>query len=240
MLARQRVSGEGVMAIGPADPPNVKDTIRQYWSERAPEFDQGPSHGLLTDTQAAAWRERVRVWAGSGPLDALDVGCGTGFLALLLAEIGNRVVGVDAANQMLAQARAKAAAAGLTVNFRSGDVERLALGDASFDLVVERHVIWTLPDPAVALAEWSRVLRPGGRLILVEGDWGTNRSSGYDEATRAALPLYGGRPSNELIPWVAQAGLIDPRVESLSDAALWGGVPDRERYALHARRSLVR
>ena len=82
---------------------NVKELVRQHWNRRAAEFDLEASHGLLTDAQARAWRRIVAGLAGTAPLDALDIGCGTGFLSLLLAAQGHRVTGVDIASTMLAQ-----------------------------------------------------------------------------------------------------------------------------------------
>jgi ubiquinone/menaquinone biosynthesis C-methylase UbiE len=166
-------------------------------------------------------------------VDALDVGCGTGFFALLLAGLGHRPVGVDLADAMLARAREKADAAGLDVDFRSADAEHLPFAEGSFDLVIERHVIWTLPDPPRALAEWARVLRPGGRLVLVEGDWRSPGNPDY-APIRDSLPLYGGRPAVELEALVRAHGFERTQVEPLMTAALWVEEPDRDRYALHA------
>ena len=234
-----------------SSPASIKNVVRRQWAGRAPTFDEAPNHGLHSDEQRAAWLARVRAWTarsgrddwaisnraaecGTRALDALDVGCGTGFLALLLAELGHRVTGVDAADEMLELARAKAAGAGATVDFRRADAEALPFPDASFDLVVERHVIWTLPAPAVALAEWARVLRPGGCLVLVEGDWRSSPNADYVPISDS-LPLYGGRPADELAAFVAGHGFVDVEIEPLMDGVLWGSPPERERYALHAR-----
>ena len=152
------------------DTAHVKEVVRRHWAARAAGFDAGPTHGLLSDAQRAAWANRLRRWAGTTPLDVLDVGCGTGFLALQLAALGHRARGIDVAEEMLAIARDKAVQAGLALTFERADAEVLPYDDRSFDLLVERHVIWTLPQPADALAEWSRVLRRRGRLILIEGN----------------------------------------------------------------------
>ena len=222
-----------------SDPMAIKEIVRQHWAARAATFDQAPNHSLHSAEQRAAWLARILAWAGERPLNALDVGCGTGFLALLLAELGHRVAGVDAADEMLTLARAKAEASGLTIDLRRGDADRLPFADASFDLIVERHVIWTLPDPVASLREWSRALRPGGRLVLIEGDWrsGDIAATATDyQPIKDALPLYGGRPAAELAGFVSAAGLDMAAVEPLLDPVLWGETSARERYALLAEK----
>jgi SAM-dependent methyltransferase len=216
----------------------VKEVVRRHWDGRAADFDAAPNHGLHSPEQRAAWLGRVRAWAGDEPVDALDVGCGTGFLALLLAELGHRAVGVDAAEEMLTRARTKARDLGVDAPFRRADADALPFDDGVFDLVVERHVIWTLPDPSGALREWRRVLRPGGRLVLVEGAWGRaggGRLADDYAPIRDALPLFGGSPADRLAAIAAEAGFAVGEVESLADPVLWGAPPTAERYALHAR-----
>jgi ubiquinone/menaquinone biosynthesis C-methylase UbiE len=219
------------------DSSRVKEVVRRHWAKRAAEFDKGATHGLLSDEQREAWAARLGRWAGPAPLDVLDIGCGTGFLALQLATLGHRVSGVDAAREMLDLARSKAEAAGLTLSLHQADAEHLPFFEpATFDLLVERHVIWTLPDPAGALAEWRRVLRSHGRLLLIEGDWrqGSDRRTDEYVEIRDALPLYGGRPAADLYSLLFAAGFVDLTVEPLMDAALWGSPSERERYALIA------
>jgi ubiquinone/menaquinone biosynthesis C-methylase UbiE len=212
----------------------VKEGVRRHWATRAATFDDAPNHGLHTPAQADAWRVRLRRWAGTKPVDALDIGCGTGFLALQLAGLGHRAIGIDAAQEMLAIAQAKASQAGLEATFHQADAEHLLYEADTFDLVVERHVLWTLTQPGVALAEWCRVLRPGGHLVLIEGDW---RGSGHADYAplREHLPLFGGRPAADLADILTEAGFLEVEKEPLMDAVLWGAEPDRERYALLGR-----
>jgi ubiquinone/menaquinone biosynthesis C-methylase UbiE len=212
----------------------IKDAVRRHWAVRAATFDDAPNHGLHTPAQADAWQVRLHRWAGPAPVDALDIGCGTGFLALQLASLGHRVIGLDAADEMLALARTKAIRAGVQATFRQADAEHLPYAAGVFDLIVERHVVWTLPQPAAALAEWRRVLRPGGRLVLVEGDW---RGPGHADYAplREHLPLFGGCPSSALAAVLEGAGFGEVETEPLMDAVLWGAAPDRERYALLGR-----
>jgi ubiquinone/menaquinone biosynthesis C-methylase UbiE len=215
----------------------VRDTIRRHWTDRAATYDDNAVRSLHSEAQREAWLTLIQRWAGAEPLDALDVGCGTGFLALQLAELGHRAVGVDGAEAMLTLARAKASQAGLEIEFRLADAAELPFAPASFDLIIERHVLWTLPNPAAALAEWARVLRPGGRLILIEHPGrgpGTTSLADYAPIS-SALPLVDGR-SAEVAPAVEASGLVNPFVELLTDEVLWGGPQARERYALSARK----
>ena len=144
----------------------IKELVRQHWDWRAADFDKEASHGLLNDTQSRAWHQLMGRVAGSSALDVLDIGCGTGFLSLLLAELGHRVTGIDVAEKMLAMARSKAIGRGLSVDFRYADAEAPVLSLGSVDLIVERHVLWTLPHPASALDSWRHLLRRDGRLVV--------------------------------------------------------------------------
>ncbi len=152
------------------------EVIRHHWDRRAGTFDEEAGHGLLSDEQRKAWHDLLSRLVGPAPQRVLDVGCGTGFLALRLAELGHIVTGVDLSGQMIAQARGKAEQAGLEIEFRVGDAADLDGAGEAYDLVVARHVIWNLPDPERGAAEWLRVLRPGGRLLLVEGKWADNEA----------------------------------------------------------------
>jgi len=210
---------------------DVKTIVAQHWNRRAANFDEGASHGLLNAAQDQAWRMLLARIAGAAPLDVLDVGCGTGFLALLLAEAGHRATGIDMADAMLAQARAKAAARGQVVRFERADAEAPPFAPASFDLIVERHVIWTLPDPTRALRSWHDLLRPGGRVALVEGDWDMAPKDEY-ASVHGRLPLFGGVPGEELAAFLRAWGFAAVTVEPLMDAALWTELPSHPRYVV--------
>src|SRR6266851_9367342 len=88
----------------------VKQQVAAHWGRRAPQFDDGFGHSIRTPAERAAW-DRILglVLAGRGPLDALDAGCGTGFLTFELAARGHHVTGVDFAPAMIAEARRKSA-----------------------------------------------------------------------------------------------------------------------------------
>ncbi|MFF4445751.1 class I SAM-dependent methyltransferase [Streptomyces sp. NPDC001502] len=210
--------------------------ITEYWDAAAAAFDDEPDHGLRQEHTRAAWARLLRSWLPAGPADVLDVGCGTGSLSLLLAEAGHRVTGVDLAPRMVERAEAKLAAAGLAVRFLVGDAADPPTGHERYDVLLCRHLLWTLPDPGAALRAWVARLGPGGRLVLVEGRWREAGESGVPYVAGAgSLPWNGGVTAGDL------AAAVRPLVSGLwieplgDDTELWGGPVTDERYALIAR-----
>ncbi|MEV1022683.1 class I SAM-dependent methyltransferase [Streptomyces sp. NPDC050264] len=188
------------------------------WDAAAADFDDEPDHGMRDPEVRAAWAGRLAGWLPQAPGDLLDLGCGTGSVSLLAAERGHRVTGVDFAPNMVERARQKLA--GHDAEFLVGDAASPPVPAASYDAVLARHVLWALPDPAVALRHWVTLLRPGGRLVLVEGVWG--------EVSPAGIP------ATRLVGLVRDLA-DDVRHEELSpDARLWGRAVRDERYAVVA------
>jgi SAM-dependent methyltransferase len=208
----------------------VKEQVAAHWNRRAAGFDSDFGHSIRTAAERAAW-DRILDLVVGGPraktaLDALDVGCGTGFLSLELAGRGHRVSGIDFAPQMLAEARKKAATQGVAVRFEEGDAEQLPFPAASFDLVVTRHVLWTLPHPEQAIDEWIRVLRPGGRLAVMDSQFDPSvlerspqnaRSSTEYAGIGDRLPFLGGRPQTEIEALLRAHGLADVTGDPVPD-----------------------
>jgi ubiquinone/menaquinone biosynthesis C-methylase UbiE len=188
------------------------------WDAQAASFDDEPDHGLRDPEVRRAWARRLASWLPARASDVLDLGCGTGSLSLLAAEQGHRVTGVDASPAMVDRARAKLA--GRDAAFLVGDAAAPPVGEQRFDVVLVRHVLWALPDPGRALRHWRGLLRPGGRLVLIEGVWGTATPVGIPAAVLTGLlaPLAG-----------------EMRVERLSqETALWGREVEDERYVVVA------
>ena len=165
------------------------ELIRHHWDRRASTFDAQVGHGLHSEAQLHAWLDLLSRLAGPAPRRVLDVGCGTGFLALRFAELGHTATGIDLSPQMIDQARRNAERAAQQIDFRVGDAAALDFADETYDLVVARHVIWNLPDPERGVSEWLRVLRPGGRLALIEGKWADNDARARANARPAARAI---------------------------------------------------
>jgi ubiquinone/menaquinone biosynthesis C-methylase UbiE len=205
----------------------VKTAVAAHWNRRAPTFDSDFGHSIATADERAAW-DRILglISGGRAGLDVLDVGCGTGFLSFELAACGHRATGVDFAASMLEQARHKAAEGGAAIRFDPGDAENLPFAARSFDLVVSRHVLWTLPHPEAAVVEWVRLLRPGGRLAIIDSQFDPGvlvspnqnaRASAEYAGLEGQLPFLGGRPAADIESLFAANGLIEIGHDPLAD-----------------------
>ncbi|MEJ7832256.1 MAG: class I SAM-dependent methyltransferase, partial [Nocardioides sp.] len=193
----------------------MTESARDYWNAEAATFDDEPDHGLRDPETRAAWRALLLAQLPAAPADLVDVGCGTGTVSVLLALEGHRVRGLDVAPAMLERAAAKAAEAGVDIAFTVGDAAAPPYAAGSCDVVLSRHVLWAMPDPADAVRRWCRLLRPGGRLVLVEGDWHTG--AGLSASAVASL-VAEHHSSVEVVP--------------LPEPVYWGGPITDERYLL--------
>lgn len=137
--------------------------IRAFWERVGAQYDDRAEHGVFSEAEHALWTTALSALPAGARV--LDIGTGTGFLAVLLANLGYRVTAVDASTEMLAHARAKAAEHGLGIAFEQAETEALPFPNASFDALTSRHVIWTLLEPDQVFTEWRRVLVPGGMLV---------------------------------------------------------------------------
>jgi ubiquinone/menaquinone biosynthesis C-methylase UbiE len=205
----------------------VKQQVAAHWNRRAAGFDEDFGHSIRTAAERAAWDRILNLMVPQrNALDALDVGCGTGFLSLELAARGHRVTGIDFAPAMLVEARRKSAERGFSIRFEEGDAESLPFAAESFDLVVSRHLLWTLPHPEAAIDEWIRVLRPGGRLAVADGQFDPGvlvhqhenaRSSTEYAAIGNRLPFLGGKPREEIETMFRAHGLVNVGSDPVAD-----------------------
>lgn len=174
--------------------------------------DDDSNVSLLVSTMeaTAGWEatRRLRAWERAQlRLDdgrrLLDVGCGLGEAVLALAEdLGDdgEAVGIDASAAMVSVARAKASATRCRVRFAVGDAYALDEPDDSFHVVRSERTLQWLADPVAAVAEMARVVRPGGRISLIDTDWSTFAIDVGDddlaERVRKAMRTERNRPSN--------------------------------------------
>jgi len=140
----------------------------------------------------------------------LDIGTGTGFLALLLAGMGYSVTAVDWSTAMMQKAREKANASQIPVSFEVQDAENLTFPDGSFDAVVSRHVLWTLADPFRASKEWVRVIKPDGLVITDIPRQGSDSGKHhYGDEIGEKLPLGNGADPETILAMFKEAGLTN-------------------------------
>jgi SAM-dependent methyltransferase len=216
---------------------DLHERLQRWWDLDALTYDDSPSHALGDPVEAACWRAALRRHLPEPPASVLDVGAGTGAIGLLAAELGYDVTALDLSPNMLARANLKAEARGLRIRTIVGPATEPP--DGPFDAVVERHLLWTTPDPAAALSAWRRSA-PGGRLLLFEAiigrgsglvrarDWlahtirrglgtGHDHHAPYDPEILASLPLAGATTLGPLLDAVGAAGWSGVRVERLRD-----------------------
>jgi len=216
----------------------ITDQIRSYWDRDAITYDDSHGHWPRTALELAAWGSALSRLLPPSPARVLDVGAGTGFLSILLAKHGYDMTALDLSPAMLERLRDNARRAGVEVTTREGDASDPP--PEGFDAVVERHVLWTLPDPTAAVEAWRRAA-PDGRLLLLESLWGASAGRGeqlrravhsslrrlrrehpdhhaeYDPRLREQLPLGGGTPPETLVSLVESSAWGVARIERLRD-----------------------
>lgn len=135
---------------------DFKDAQRKGWSHFAPlELQTTPAAAQLVRHAGVKAGQRV-----------LDVGCGTGVVAITAARLGAKVVGLDLTPALLERARENSKVAGVDIEWHEGDAEQLPFPDASFDVVLSQFGHIFAPRPDVAISEMLRVLKPGGTIAF--------------------------------------------------------------------------
>jgi ubiquinone/menaquinone biosynthesis C-methylase UbiE len=143
---------------------DVKDLARRQFSKRAPSY----SKGIFSDPRHL--RTIVGLSGVKGTDSVLDIATGGGFLALEFARHAREVQGVDITPEMLERAELLKAGSGLqNLRFRTADVENLPFPESSFDIVSCRFAFHHFPDPRRAVSEMARVVKEGGRVVMVDG-----------------------------------------------------------------------
>lgn len=233
------------------------DFIERFWDRDAATYDRSPTHAPHSSAERAAWAAALARLLPPPPAKVLDAGAGTGFVTLTLARLGYDVTALDLSQGMLDVLSRKAHELGLRVATTQGPADLPPTGP--FDAAVERHLMWTLPDPKATLTAWRDV---ADRLVLLEGLTGGAaylpdrlRQRGralvsrfrrdppahhaeYASEVRARLPLAGGTTPERLVSLVEESGWGPARLVRLRDVE-WASTrslpaPDR-LFGTHPR-----
>ncbi|MDD1729615.1 MAG: methyltransferase domain-containing protein [Methanospirillum sp.] len=151
----------------------LKHQISTYWDQVALDYAKhqwDQAIAIPADT-VLEWKNLLSKSLGTKTCTVLDAGCGPGTLTCLLSKMGCLVTGVDLSFPMIKAAREYANTSHASIRLKRGDLEFIPFPENSFDAVVSRDVLCATVHPDRIVHEWMRVLRPGGRLILIDRNW---------------------------------------------------------------------
>lgn len=174
-----------------------KENIQSLFNSIAPDYDR--LNHILSCNIDRIWRRKAvrEMMDGREPLAVLDVACGTGDFTMAIARhapCGSRVLGIDLSEEMMEEGRRKLAAANIEATMEYGDCEALAYDDNTFDRVSVGFGIRNFEHQEAGLREMLRVLKPGGKLVVLELSVPSNALLrwGYKLYFLHVLPLIGG------------------------------------------------
>jgi SAM-dependent methyltransferase len=206
---------------------DVQERITTFWSTVAPFYNADPSNvPSLDSAEYQAWIRVIERLLPTPSADVLDIGTGTGFVALIASQLGHRTIGLDLSTAMLAEARMQADRRGLKASFQIGDAVAPPFAEASLDVIVCRHFLWTLRQPEVALANWFQLLRPNGRVVVIDGFWfaQSKPEEGFDlferhytDRTRESLPAMSWERVEPTAELLRTAGFSEVTMGDLAD-----------------------
>ena len=174
----------------------LEQRIIQTWETGAAAYDERVKTQLSDSRRVKeAWADLVLSFAPrEGTLDILDCGTGPGFFPVALGERGHHVTGIDISENMIKAARANLSASQVDAELFVMDCQRTDFPDERFDMVISRSITWTLSDPPKAYREWKRLLKKGGSLIIMDGNFFLHL---YDEERGAAFQRLDSRMRTE-------------------------------------------
>ncbi|QNN64409.1 metalloregulator ArsR/SmtB family transcription factor [Sphingomonas rhizophila] len=189
------------------------EAARRYFEAHAATWDNIRSlHVAESEVEAA-----IASALGDEPIGTLlDIGTGTGRMLELFADRSDGAIGVDRSSEMLRLARVKLDAAGIaSASLRQGDMYSLPLADRSVDSILLHQVLHYAQAPGTAIAEAARVLRPGGRLLVIDF-----AQHGREELRNQDAHLRLGFADDAIRGWFASAGLEVDRIDRLEGGEL--------------------
>ena len=217
------------------DADQAQAQVTAFWSAVAPDYEAHGGNVAEYGTEAYQhWMDALGAVLPASPAHVLDVASGTGYVALAAAALGHIVTAIDLSPQMLDELRGHAVERGLSVDARLGDAVTPDFPPARFDAVVSRHLLWTLREPEKAMASWMALLRPGGRVVAVDGFWFATSDESefpplfaehYTPTTRERLPFIHLDGPDPIVEMLGAVGFAEVTVEAHPELALEGGVP---------------
>lgn len=178
-----------------ADDARLAEVRRVRQEEFRDHGDDGEKKQLVPGRSWAAWSRALGLLMP--PLDVADLGCGEGYLTIEAARWAKRVVAVDRSPDVLARGKALAKRRGVkNITWKRGELQKLPIDDHSMDLVLLSQALHHADEPRAALTEAHRILRPGGRVLVLdlrehEEAWVTStlgdRWLGFDDQSLQAL-----------------------------------------------------
>ena len=205
-------SSEGAVEVDPTK------ALREYWDRDSATYDRWPEHGAWSQVERAAWAATLAQHLPKRGAKVLDVGAGTGFLSLVAARQGYEVTALDVSPGMLSRLEETAAREDLAIEVVCSSADEPPSGP--FDAVMERLLLWTLPDPQRALEAWHAVV-PDGPLLAFEAFWsGRDYREGVLRRGRKLLRKARRLPPEHHAPYPGDLLAQLPHVASSSPEAL--------------------
>lgn len=151
----------------------LEQEIKKVWDRSAEDYNERVRKQLSDERHVKeAWADLVLSRAPrEGRLEILDCGTGPGFFPVALGERGHHVTGIDLSEKMIKEAAENVRAAQIEADLYVMDCQETRFPDESFDMVISRSITWTLSDPPKAYREWKRLLKAGGRLVILDGNF---------------------------------------------------------------------
>jgi ArsR family transcriptional regulator len=193
-LLRAQFDAMAATPQGRADTARLEE-VRRVRKENFDEHAAGERRQIVPGRSWAAWARALGHLLP--PVEIADLGCGEGYLTIEAARFARRVIAIDRSEAVLARAREAAARRSLrNIDWKRGELEKLPLKDASVDVALLSQALHHATHPAHALAEAVRIVRPGGRVLVLDlrrhdEHWVTERLGdkwlGFDDAGLARL-----------------------------------------------------
>lgn len=146
------------------------EEIETYWDMRSNGFSSAINEEIVDRGERIA-EELMELADLSAGSKVLDLGCGPGLFSILLAKHGVEVIGIDYSAGMVEKAADNASIEGVSAKFLKMDAQSLEFEDNTFDAVVTRNVFWALERPEKCYSEIARVLKNGGRGVVMDGNF---------------------------------------------------------------------